>query len=82
VFLAEVALREAGNVPLGDAIGLLELYAATRDGKYEPAARRWLARYLVERQPTLEQLQLALSALENLRQQREPAMAVLVALSQ
>jgi hypothetical protein len=66
VFLAELAARECGALPLEDALGLVELYAATRDRKYDAAARRWLVRYAVERQPMLVDLQLVAAALEAL----------------
>jgi hypothetical protein len=55
--LAELAAREGGGLPLGDAVALVALYARLDDDKFEPAAVRWLARYALERQPTLGELQ-------------------------
>lgn len=70
VFLAELAAREAGALPLHDALGLLELYAATRDAKYDAAASRWLGRYALERQPKLADMQFAMAALAALSTER------------
>ena len=45
--------RELPNLPLGDALKLVYLYAEKDSPKYEAAARRWLGRYLDERSPSL-----------------------------
>ena len=44
--MAEDAARELPNLPLEDALQLVHLYAERGSPKYEPAARRWLVRYL------------------------------------
>lgn len=49
VFLAELAAQEMGHLPLVDALGLLQLYAAGESEKYERAAVRWLGRLAFER---------------------------------
>ena len=41
------------NLPLEDALQLVPLYFETGSPKAEPAARRWLARYLSEGTPSL-----------------------------
>jgi hypothetical protein len=56
VFLAEVALGEMEKVPLDAALKLVNLYGEAGDPKYEPAARKWLARYIAEEQPSLKDL--------------------------
>lgn len=53
ILLAELAAREGGRLPLEDAVALVALYARLDDAKFEWAAVRWLARYALERQPTL-----------------------------
>jgi len=53
VFLAELALGELENVLLGDALQLVTLYGEQADPKYEPACRRYLARWIVEEAPSL-----------------------------
>lgn len=52
--MAEDAARELPNLSLEDALQLVHLYAERRSPKFEPAARRWLARYLVEGSPRLK----------------------------
>ena len=54
VILAEIALGELEHVQLEDAFRLVNLYGETGDPKYEPAARRYLVRWLAEEKPTLE----------------------------
>jgi hypothetical protein len=51
--MAEDAAREIGNLPLEDALQLVHLYAERGSPKFEPAARRWLVRYLTEGTPSL-----------------------------
>lgn len=50
---AEQAAFEVAFVPLTDARALVELYAEKGDRKYEPAALRYLRRYLDEANPSL-----------------------------
>jgi hypothetical protein len=52
--MAEDAARELPNLPLEDALQLVHLYAERGSPKFEPAARRWLVRYLTEGTPSLE----------------------------
>lgn len=46
LWLAEDAARELPNLSLADALQLVHLYAERGSPKFEPAARRWLVRYL------------------------------------
>jgi len=48
VFLAELAAKECGFVPLPDALTLVTLYATEGSPKFDRAARRWLARLALE----------------------------------
>lgn len=67
VFLAELAAREMGHVPLDDAVDLLLLYAEREPAKLERAATRWLQRLVAEREDlTLGDVQLAAAALAQL----------------
>lgn len=62
---AEAAARELGRLDLGDALALVELYAAKRDlPRFEKAAMRWHLR-LVQEVPTLtlEESAVAVNAL-------------------
>jgi hypothetical protein len=53
--LAELALGELETVPLEVALQMVHLlYASKGDRKFEPAARRWLSRYIAEEQPSVE----------------------------
>jgi hypothetical protein len=52
--MAEDAARELPNLPLEDALQLVQLYAERGSPKYEKAALRWLERYLTESSPRLE----------------------------
>jgi hypothetical protein len=51
--MAEDAARELPNLPLEDALQLLHLYAEHESPNFEPAARRWLVRYLTEGTPSM-----------------------------
>ena len=46
--MAEDAARELPNLTLEDALQLVHLYFERGSPKAEPAARRWLVRYLSE----------------------------------
>ena len=54
LWLAEDAARELPNLSLPDALQLVHLYAERGSPKFEPAARRWLVRYLSEGTPSLK----------------------------
>jgi hypothetical protein len=54
--MAEDAAREFPNLPLEDALQLVHLYAEHGSPKFEPAARRWLVRYLYEGTPSLRDI--------------------------
>ncbi len=54
LWLAEDAARELPNLPLEDLLQLVHLYAECESPKYEPAAMRWLERYLTEGSPRLQ----------------------------
>ena len=47
------AAHELPNLPLEDALQLVHLYFERGSPKAEPAARRWLVRYLSEGTPSL-----------------------------
>lgn len=81
ILLAELAAREGGRLPLEDAVALVALYARLDDAKFERAAVRWLARYALERQPTLGEVQLAAGALATLQAQPHRAFQLLTELS-
>ena len=53
VFRARDTARELPNLPLQDALQLVHLYIKRGSPKAEPAARRWLVRYLSEGSPSL-----------------------------
>jgi hypothetical protein len=53
LWLAEDAARELPNLSLADALQLVHLYAERGSPKFEPAARRWLVRYLSEGTPSM-----------------------------
>ena len=53
LWMAEDAARELPNLALEDALQLVHLYAERGSPKFEPAARRWLGRYLSEGTPSL-----------------------------
>ena len=54
VFLAEVALGGLEHVLLEEALQMVRLYGDEGDSKYTAACRRYLARWLVEESPSLE----------------------------
>ena len=56
VILAELALGELEHLRLEDALRLVYLYGETGDPKYEPAARKYLARWVAEERPSLEDI--------------------------
>ena len=56
VVLAELALGELENVLLDDALQLVTLYGETENPKYPIACRRYLARWIVEESPSLEDI--------------------------
>ena len=53
LWAAEDAARELPELPLEDALQLVHLYFERGSPKAEPAARRWLVRYLTEGTPSL-----------------------------
>jgi hypothetical protein len=78
VFLAELAAKEAGYLPLREALTLVRLYAFTDSPKFERAAVRWLARLALETDDlTLADVQLAAGALAALPRREEAALRVL-----
>jgi hypothetical protein len=54
LWVAEDAARELPNLPLEDALQLVHLYAERGSPKFEPAARRWLVRYLTQGTPATD----------------------------
>ncbi len=75
--MAELSAREAGRLPLEDALALVALYARLGDDKFERAAVRWLVRLTEERRLSLAQMQLAAVAVGALRAEPERALRVL-----
>jgi hypothetical protein len=59
------AARKLPNLPLEDALQLVNLYAERTSPKYEKAAMRWLERYIVEDSPTLMHLATVAASLAN-----------------
>lgn len=64
---AEDAARELPNLSLEDALLLVYVYAERESPKREPAARRWLARYLTEGSPGLLDIAQVSASLTTLR---------------
>jgi hypothetical protein len=75
--VAEMAAREAGNLTLSEALGLVWLYAHVHDAKFERAAVKWLDRFIEERSPSLLHAHMALAALSELRGGSEAAETML-----
>jgi hypothetical protein len=73
LFQAELAARELGRLNLADALALCALLARRDPQRFERAARRWLHRYLEEREPGMVEIALAASALAELRHGRRAA---------
>ena len=65
LWLAEDAARELPNLPLEDALQLVHLYFERGSPKAEPAARRWLVRYLSEGTPSLRDVAKVTASLAN-----------------
>jgi hypothetical protein len=82
IFSAEVAAREMAFLSLRDALGLLALYASEDSPKFGKAATRWLGRLALESDDlSLDDLQLATSALQALPRRSDSALSVLTDLS-
>lgn len=82
IFGAEIAAKEMAYLSLGDALGLLALYAAHDSPKYGKAATRWLGRLALESDDlSLHDLQLATAALQALPRRPDSALRVLTDLS-
>src|SRR5262249_48323701 len=64
---AEIAAREIGQLSLIDALALVACYARTGHPKFDQAAVRWLTRLAEERDPSLRDVRLAVTALEALQ---------------
>jgi hypothetical protein len=66
LWMAEDAARELPNLPLEDALQLVRLYAERGSPKFQPAARRWLVRYLSEGTPSMRDVAKVTASLANL----------------
>jgi hypothetical protein len=64
LWMAEDAARELPNLSLDDTLQLVHLYAERGSPKFEPAARRWLVRYLTEGTPSLRDVAKVTASLE------------------
>lgn len=53
VIVAESVAREFEKLPLDYALALVRLYGEKGDRRYEPAALRYLERYIAEERPSL-----------------------------
>jgi hypothetical protein len=72
------AARELPRVPLADAAAICALLADAEPGRYDRAARRWLARYALEsRDATLETIDEALGALQAMRERPADSLVTL-----
>jgi hypothetical protein len=49
--VAEMAAREAGNLTLSEALGLVCLYAYEQEAKFERPAVKWLGRFIRSAHP-------------------------------
>ena len=67
LWLAEDAARELPDLSLADALQLVHLYAERGSPKFEPAARRWLVRYLTEGTPSIRDVATVTASLEKYR---------------
>ena len=70
LWMAEDAARELPNLPLQDALQLVHLYIERESPKAEPAARRWLVRYLSEGSPSLRDVAKVTASLAEARSRR------------
>ena len=66
LWMDEDAARELPNLPLEDALELVRLYFERGSPKAEPAARRWLVRYLSEGKPGLRDISMVTANLAEL----------------
>jgi hypothetical protein len=69
LWMAEDAARELAVVPLEDALQLVHLYFVRGSPKAEPAARRWLVRYLTEGSPGMRDIAAVTASLAKLGRQ-------------
>jgi hypothetical protein len=60
-------VKAIAAVSLDDALRLVQLYAMEDSPKFEPAARKWLTRYLQERSPSLLDFARMVALLADLR---------------
>jgi hypothetical protein len=70
--MAEDAARELPNLSLEEALQLVHLYAQRGSPKFEPAARRWLVRYLSEGTPGLHDVAQVAASLAKLVDEASP----------
>ena len=61
------------HFPLEDALQLVDLYAERGSPKFEPAARRWLVRYLTEGTPGLQDVATVAASIASLRDDEDVA---------
>jgi hypothetical protein len=74
LLVAEATARELGRISLAEALELTILIGRKEPRRLPKVGVRWLERYLQEREPTLAQVALAVSALSALTdgEPREP----------
>jgi hypothetical protein len=79
---ALTAARELGELSLPHALQLCLLFAEVAPERYPPAAARWHARFVLKAKGmTLEESQLALTALALVPGERDAALRILVGLA-
>jgi hypothetical protein len=72
LWMAEDAARELPNLPLEDALQLVQLYGEKESPKYEKATLRWLERYLAEGSPRLQHFAEITARLAKLESEKDP----------
>jgi hypothetical protein len=63
LLVAEATAREIGDVSLAEALELTALIAEKEPSRHGPFAVRWLARYLQEQDPTIDEIALVVGSL-------------------
>lgn len=67
VILAMASAAELTNLPLEDALALVQLLAEKKDADFDRVAGRWVGRLALEKRLGLVDVQLALAAMETIR---------------
>jgi len=78
--LIRTAALECRRIDLDDALIMIDVYRDKAPGSLERACLRWLARYCTEKAATVEDVGVAVDAMEQLRAQPQEAMETLMRL--